>query len=299
MHIKTNIEMTFIHFVVLAICPFLLVIQNASDALYYIAAVSVCFLLCAFICFVFNRYFSKMVKVFVTAVLSTFLITIFNYYVDANNLFGLTITNQGSLAIISTMILSADIIYVENQASSNFYFLKILRTAFVFALLMIIYSVVKEFLAYGTLFLKKISAYSGLSFFRRITFNLVWLGVICAFAEIISRAISKKIENRAIEYQKIVKKIRDEKAFQYDNLRRQKLLASNVETNRIDGDKVEEIIEKESENEIVAPEEIVNETESLKEPPKKKKKKNKKLKVSKAAKVEKVFDRQTDEEDVK
>ena len=82
-------------------------------------------------------------------------------------------------------------------------------------------------------------------------------------------------------------------------MRRQKLLASNVETNRIDGDKVEEIIEKESENEIVAPEEIVNETETSKDAPKKKKKKNKKLKVSKAAKVEKVFDRQTDEEDVK
>lgn len=295
MHIKTNIEMTFIHFVILAICPLLLVVQSVNDAVYYMAAVTVCFLVCAFICFVFHRYFSKTVKVFVTAILSTFLLTIFNYYVDANNYFGLTITNDGFLAVISTMILSADIIYVDNQTASNNYFLKILRTVFVFALITFIYAVVKEFLAYGTIFTKSVTAYSGLSFFRRITFNLVWISVIASGAELISRTISKRIENRAIEYQKLVKKIRDEKAFQYDNLRRNNLLASNIETNKIDGDKVEEIIEKESENEVVEIEEIVSEEDKVVRPVRKTKKKRKKLKVSKEAKVEKVYDRQTEE----
>ena len=288
MHIKTNIEMSFVQLVILAICPLLFVVNNAYEMLYYSVIVCACFLVGAFVCFVFNRFMSKSIKVFVTALLSTFLITIFNHFVDTNQLLGLTVKDEGFFAVISTIILSANIIYIDIKASTNHYFFKIFRTAFLFVLLTIIYAVIKEFLAFGTLFTHKLFNFSGFSFFASVTFNFVLLGVICAVAEVITKIVSKRAEHRSIEYQKIVKKIRNEKAFQYDTLRRNKLLASTVETNKIDGERVEDITDKESQNETIDSELLTN-TETEEQPVKRKK--NKKFKASKETKIEKIFDK--------
>ena len=288
MHIKTNIEMSFVQLVILAICPLLFVVNNAYEMLYYSIVVCACFLIGAFVCFVFNKFMSKSIKVFITALLSTFMITIFNYFVDTNQLFGLVVKDQGFFAVISTIILSANIIYIDIKASTNHYFYKILRTAFVFVLLTVIYGVIKEFLAFGTLFRFKFFNFSGFSFFASVTFNFVLLGVICALAELIISAITKKQEQRSIEYQKIVKKIRNEKAFQYDTLRRNKLLASTIETNKIDGERVEDINDRESQNESIDSE-LLTSTETEERPVKRKR--NKKFKASKETKIEKIFDK--------
>ena len=296
MHIRTNVEMSFIHVVVLAICPLLFVMTTANEALYYMAVTAICFFASAFVCFVFNKYLSRSIKIFIVAILSSFLVTVINAVIEKYVPLGLKVPDNSVFAMLSAMVLSADIVYINTKALGN-NFVKTLRSVFTYAVLLMIYATVKEFLTYGTIFDKKLFVFSGYEFFETMIFNLIWLGLICFIAESINRYVAQKAKEKQITYQKFIKKIRNEKIFQYDNLRRKRLLDSEIETNKIDGDKVEEIKEKESENEVVDVEELsVEEEPSTKSKPKKKKKKSK-LKVSKEAKDEQAIIQQTKEED--
>lgn len=302
MHIKTKMEMSFVHIAVLAVCPLMLVMTNLNQALFFILSTALCFLLSSFVCYAFNRFLSRSLKIFIVAILSSFLVTILNFAIENYSVLGLTVEENSFFTVITTIILSTDVVYIETKALVKNFFLKQLRVIFTFAVIMAIYAVGVEFLSYGTILDRKIFKYNGFKFFETITFALIWLALICFVAELIRCVIAKRVQERNIAYQKFVKKIRNEKVFQYDNLRRKKLLISEIETNNIDGEKIEEIKEKESENEVVDMEEI-KETATTNSPaeneePKNssKKKKNKKIKVSKEAKVEKVFDRQTKED---
>lgn len=299
MHIRTNIEIGFVHVAVLAVCPLMLIMTNASQALYFVCATAVCYLISALICTMFNRYLGRSTKIFITALLSTFLVTIFDYAIENYSFLGFTDVPENSFfAVITTIILSTDIVYIETKALVRNFFVKLLRVLLSFAVITMIFAIVNEFLGYGTVFGNKLFSFKGYEFFKTITFQLLWLGLIGFIAELIYRAISKRINDKQIAYQKFVKKIRNEKVFQYDNLRRQKLLISEIETNKIDGDKIEEIKEKESENEPVGVEDITGElsSEETKSEDRSKKKKNKKLKFSKETKVEKLYDRQSKED---
>lgn len=288
MHIKTNIETSFIQIVVLAICPILLMVNSASSSLYYICATAVCFLLSTFICFVFNKYMSKTIKIFVTAVISTFAITVFNFFAEKYGILGIKVSDESYFAVLSTIILSVDNVYLEIRALINNFFIMSLRTILVFALLTFVYGVIKEFLSFGTIFDNQIiKTFAGNAFFETLVFDFIFLGVLCVICDITNRAIMKKINQKHMMYEKYVKKIRNEKKFQYDELRRKKLLATTIETNKIGGEDAEIIKEKENENETAVIEEKNEKPEEVNETPKKKKK-NKKLKVSKGAKVEKL-----------
>lgn len=304
MHLKTNIEMSFVHIAILALCPLMFMMEHLDYAIYFILATCVCYFISAIVCLMFNKFFSRSVKVFVTAILSVFIVTLFDFVIESNSLFGLTMAvhEQGAFAVISTTILSIDITYINTKAVAKNYLWKILRAMIVFAVMGLVYSTVKEFLAFGTIYKSQIfESFPGHAFCRTMAFNWLWMGIIAFVAEVINRAISKRITEKEIAYQKLLKKIRNEKVFQYDTLRRQKTLISQVETNKIDGEKVEEITEKESANEAVDMSEITEDAEETEKPEetsadKKAKKKRKKLKVSKQAKVEQVFDRQSKED---
>ena len=297
MHIRTNVELSFIHIVVLAICPLMLIMTSATQALYFISATIACFLISTVICMMFNKYLNNNVKVFLTALISVFLITMFNFAVEKYQILGLKETFSNSyFAVISVIILSIDSIFIHTKAnSSSRFFMKYARLIFVFAMLTMIYAIGKEFLAFGTIFEKRPFIYKGYEFFKLITFDFIWLGLICFFAEIIHRKASKRRSEKRITYQKFIKKIRNEKIFQYDNLRRKKLLVSEINTNKIDGDKIEEIKEKEDENEVVDVEDDAAEDADSSETPAGGKKKKKKMKFSKETKVEKLYDRQSKE----
>ena len=63
-------------------------------------------------------------------------------------------------------------------------------------------------------------------------------------------------------YQKYVRIIRNEKAFQYDKLRREKLLANQIEINRINKSDSEKIKQKVAENETIdSVQEVISEEE--------------------------------------
>ncbi len=295
MHIRTNVEMSFIHIVVLAICPLLLVMSNANQALYYVLATSVCYLISSFVCWVFNRHLNNSLKIFIVALLSSLLVTIIDYAVSNYSILGLTKQDNSFFVVITTVILSADAVYLESKALTKNFFISLIRTVLVYIIITLLFAIVKEFLAYGTIFDKKIFKYNGYEFFDSITFELLWLGLLCFVSEYIFRFVTKKLDEKKITYQKFVKKIRNEKVFQYDNLRRQKLLISEINTNKIDGEKIEEIKEKESENELVEVEESEETQETTASSVPKKKKKNRRLKFSKETKVEKVYDRQKKE----
>ena len=295
MHIKSNIEHNVIDVVILAICPLLLVMNNANAALYYILATAFCYLVSALFCLALNKYLSKTMKVFVTAVLSTFLITIFNYLITHYNILGIEPNDNNYYAVLSTIILSIDVYYIDIKAAVNNFFLRILNSALIFAVVSFVYVIVKEFLSLGTIFGWKPFVYSGYAFFETITFNFIWLALLCAICEIIFRTITKKLEAKSMAYAKLLKQIRNERVFQYDNLRRQKLLTSEVEYKFVDNEEHENIKEKVNENKSLADLDEKEPDESDEQKTVIKRKRSK-LKVSKEAKVQHVFERDSKKE---
>lgn len=295
MHIRTNIELSYIQIVMLAICPLFMIVTTLELAIYFAVATIGCYLLSAFVCYVFNKYLSHSVKIFITAILSTFIITMLNFFIEEYAFLNLSVSNNYYFVVISTIVLSTDCSYIETKALEDKFFSKLLRTALVYGLFLILYGVLKEFLAFGTVYNKKFFVYSGFDFFKTIVFDFILLGIICAIAEMVYRVILKKINDKQMMYAKFKRKIRNEKKYQYDVLRRKKLLATDVQKNVIGDDEAKEIIQKERENEDELLEETAEqpEGEEVEEPvTTKKKKKNKKLKVSKEAKIEKAFDQE-------
>ena len=291
MHIKSNIEHNIIDVVILALCPLIIIMDNSMSALYYIVATAICFVFSAIICLMLNKYLSKTMKVFITAVLSTFLITIFNYLIQEYSFLGLSASDQNYYAILSTIVMSIDIYYIDTKAVVNHYFVRVLISILVYALVSLIFIVVKEFLSFGTIFNWKPFKYSGYAFFETVVFSFIWLALLCVICEIVFRKISKFIEQRHMAYAKLLKQIKNERVFQYDTLRRQKLLSSNVEIKYVDNVDFEEILDKDNKNESLASldnddkDDVEDKTTTIK-------KKKSKLKVSKETKVQQVFDKE-------
>lgn len=294
MHIKSNIEHIVIDVIIVAICPLVLIMNDAKTALYYVAATAICLLVSAVLCLMLNKYLSKIMKVFITTVLSSFLITVFNYVIKEYGFLGLEATDKNYYAILSTIVLSIDIYYIEIKAAVNHYFARVLNSIFVFALITMIYIVIKEFLSVGTIFEWKPFKYSGFEFFNTYTFSFILLAMLAAFSSMTFRAINKHLQEKSMAYAKLLKQIKNERIFQYDSLRRQKLLTSEVEIKYVDGDEYEEIKDKDNKNESLADlvsdedgEEKERHTEGTI------KKRKSKLKVSKEAKVQHMFERST------
>ncbi|MBR7172362.1 MAG: hypothetical protein IKD36_01035 [Clostridia bacterium] len=294
MHIKSNIEHIVIDVIIVAICPLVLIMNDAKTALYYVAATAICLLVSAILCLMLNKYLSKIMKVFITTVLSSFLITVFNYVIKEYGFLGLEATDKNYYAILSTIVLSIDIYYIEIKAAVNHYFARVLNSIFVFALITMIYIVIKEFLSVGTIFEWKPFKYSGFEFFNTYTFSFILLAMLAAFSSMTFRAINKHLQEKSMAYAKLLKQIKNERIFQYDSLRRQKLLTSEVEIKYVDGDEYEEIKDKDNKNESLADlvsdedgEEKERHTEGTI------KKRKSKLKVSKEAKVQHMFERST------
>ena len=301
MHIRTNIELNMVHLAVLAVCPLMVVTLTAKTALLLIFATFICFIISAMLCYALNKYLSRNIKIFITAILSTFIITLINLILERTPILGFAASDINFFAVLSTVVLSVDIFYIDTKAVVNNYLLRVLISVLSFALILFVYSMIKEALAYGTLFESKISSFDGVEFCESITFGLILLGLIAIVAEIIYRAINTFAGDRKIAYQKFVKMVREEKEFQYDTLRRNKLLASDVQTNRVDDEAMDRIIDKTNDNEVgVLDDSKVEEKEEEVEETnvkKRKTKKNKRLKFSKEAKVEKLFDKNKQEED--
>lgn len=299
MHIKSNIELNLVHLATLAICPLLTVLVDAKMGVFFTIATMICFLSSAFVCFVFNKYLSRTMKIFITALFSTFVVTMINFMLEKFGWFGLASSDIHFFAVLSTIVLSIDIYYIDTKATSNHYFGRVLLCVAVFAVLTLTFAFVKEFLSFGTILNKQIFAFDGIGFFETITFGFIWLGLVCAFVDMIYRALGRKYKEKMMTYEKYVKQIRDEKAFQYDTLRRKKLLKSEIEIKKIADEEAEELKQKESENKALAEpvDEPKEDEESDVETKPKKKKKNKKLKVSKEAKVEKALDKASKEDD--
>lgn len=301
MHIRTNIELNMVHIVILAICPLLVASTSLNQAMFFILTTFVCFLISAFICFALNKFLSRNIKIFISAMLSTFIVTLINLFAHKLPIFGVGASDINFLAVLSTVVLCVDVYYIDTKAVVNNYLFRVLITILTFAILYFIFEFIKEPLAYGTIFSKKVSDFSGAEFCRTVTFDLLLLGVVALVAEIIYRAVTKAVGDKKIAYQKFVKLVREEKEFQYDTLRRNKLLASDVQTNRVDDEAMKEIIDRTNNNEVGVEEktekpetkEVVEESNVKK----RKTKKNRRLKFSKEAKVEKIFDKNKKEED--
>ncbi len=245
MHVRTNIEHNIIQVIIISLCPLLAVLSSCQDALLLSLLTFVCFFISAIVCSVFNKYMSRNVKIFITAILSTFIVTIFNYYLKENPVWIFEASDSNFLAVLSTICLCVDVYFIQTQAVSKNHFFTILANSALFIFIVMLYSIVCEILGYGTVFGEKLfENFSGSSFCLTITFKLLWLGLLGVSADAIYRIYFKHMEKRRVAYGKFIRKIRDEKKFQYDSLRRKKLLVSPVEINTIRADEAREIEER-------------------------------------------------------
>ena len=272
MHIKTNIEHSTVQIIVLAFCPLLLVISSVNDALFFMSGTILCLLISQIVITLFNRYLSNNVKAMLTAIISALLVIVSTILVK--DLTDKVLPETSYFIIFSTVILNAEFIYFRSKAVMKYYFFSILRMIFIYVLLGFVYAVIKEFMAYGTLFKMGLPNFLGFEFCRTIIFDLMLLASLCALFDYVVRVIDKARETQSMVYQKYVKIIRNEKTFQYDRLRREHLLTNEIEVNRLSKADAEKLKQKESENEAVesvqeavaeGEEEIVEPTEEVSE----------------------------------
>lgn len=265
MHIKTNIEHSSVQIIVLAICPLLLVVSSVNDAVLFVCGTVLCLLVSQMFISVFNKYLTNNVKAMLTAIISALLVIVATILVKEKT--DKVLPDNFYFVIFSTTILNAEFIYFNNRALTKHYFFSILKNLFIFALIVFLYSVIKEFLAFGTIYGKKLFAFSGVEFFETMIFNLLLLATLCAAFDYFVRKIDKAHETKSMVYQKYVKIIRDEKTFQYDKLRREKLLGNEIEVNRVNKEDAEKIAQKVSENEAIeSVKEVVSEETEIVEP---------------------------------
>ena len=260
MHIKTNIELSSVQIAVLAICPLIGVVGGAVDILYFLAGTFVCVFLSQLFCWIFNKYMTNSVKIFTCALISSFVV-VMGLYVT-KEIFNIVLDDNMYFIIFSSVVLCSDFIYYRHKAAVNHPFVNLIKILLIFSLIGFVFAFIREFLAFGTIFGKSVTRYLGFAFFETVASDFFILGILCFAFDILFRWIDKKIENKNIKYQKYIKTIRDEKSFQYDSLRRQKLLANNIEINNMNAKEAEKIIQKNSENEAITSVEEVLQEES-------------------------------------
>lgn len=260
MHLKTNIEHSPVQIIVLAICPLMLAMSSVNDALLMVSGTIICLVISQLFLTIFNRYLSNDVKTLLTAIISAMIVVvssmIIKEYTDK------VLPENAYLMVFSATILNAEFVYFNNKALKKHYFLNILKILLIFSVMTVLYAALKEFMAFGSIYGKKWFDFSGFAFCETIIFDLLWLATLCAIFDFIVRYIDKKRETKSMVYQKYVRIIRAEKAFQYDKLRREKLLANEIEVNRINKTDSEKIKQKQAENETIeSVSEVVSEEE--------------------------------------
>lgn len=295
MHIKTNIELNIVHMVVLAICPIMFIASNSKEAFALIIMVSAAFLVSALIASLFNKVLTRNIKIFVTAIMSSMIVTLLIYVFSQSKLMGIEFSDKYYFAALSAIVLSIDIYYIDTRAVVGNVVLRILFEMVLFAGIYMIYAIIVEFLSLGSVFGRKLFAFSGLKFFASVPFCFILLGLICAIAEAIYRVESQKFYDRKMAYEKFVKKIRNEKIFQYDTLRRKKILVNEIDVRKVGIEEIEVLKEMSNQNESMGKDD--ENVEKRKSVIMKKPKKNKKLRVSHEAKVERLFEKKSKEGD--
>lgn len=296
MHIKTNIELNIVHMVILAICPIMFLASNSNEALCLMLMAIIAFFLSSLIASLFNKVLSRNIKIFVTAIVSSLVVTLLNYSLSNFNFLGLQPSDIYYFSALSSIVLSIDIIYIDTKAVDDKILSRIFLGMVLFAGIYMIYAILIEFLAYGSVFGSQLFKFNGVEFFSSVPFGFILLGLICAISECVYKYVSQKVYDKKMAYEKFVKKIRDEKVFQYDNLRRKRVLVNSIEVRHVDAEEVDVLKELSSANEALEKNDKLDpsERQSI---IRKKPKKNKKLRVSHEAKVEKLFDRRAKEGD--
>lgn len=265
MHIKTNIEHSSVQIITLAICPLLLAISSVYNAIFFLSGTILCLIISQIFLAIFNKYLTNNVKAMLTAIISSLIVIVATILIKEKT--DKIMPENAYFIIFSTTILSAEFIYYRGKASSRHYLLDVLKIILIFAVILFVYSVIKEFMALGTLFDKQLFKFTGFEFCKTIIFDLMILASLCAIFDYFVRIIDKKIETKNMVYQKYVKIIRDEKTFQYDKLRREKLLANEIEINRVNKTDAEKIKDKQAENEAVeSVKEVISEESEISEP---------------------------------
>ena len=258
MHIKTNIEHSPVQIIVLAICPLLIAMSTVSEAVFFLCGTVICLIISQLFLMIFNRYLANDVKALLTAIVSAMIVSVASIAVKEYT--DKVLPDNAYLIIFSTTVLNAEFIYFSNKALKRHYFLNILKNLVIFSAIVFVFAVFKEFLSLGTVCDKQLFKFDGFSFCSTIIYDLLSIATLCALFDYTVRYIDKKRETKNMIYQKYVRIIRNEKAFQYDNLRREKLLANQIEVNRINKSDSEKIKQKEAENEAIeSVQEVVSE----------------------------------------
>ena len=249
MHLKTNIEHSPVQIIVLAMCPLLLAVASIYEAVFFLCGTIICLIFSHIFLMMFNRYLTNDVKTLLTALLSAMIVAVSS--IAIKEFTDKVLPDNAYLMVFSTTILNAEFIYFNNKAMKKHYFMNILKILFIYSVMMVVYAAVKEFMSLGSIWNKQLFKFDGFVFCDSIIFDLLWLASLCAISDFVVRKIDKSIETKHMVYQKYVRIIRSEKAFQYDKLRREKLLANSIEVNRINKTDSEKIKQKEAENEAI------------------------------------------------
>lgn len=261
MHLKTNVEHSSVQIIILSICPFLLAVNSLNDALFFACGTILCLIISQLFLMIFNKYLSNDIKALLTALISTMIVAVAS--IAIKEFTDKVLPENSYLIIFSTTILNAEFIYFSSKALKRHFFLNVLKNLIIFAFIMVVFSLIKEFMAFGSVYNYKLFKFDGFVFCETIIFDLLLIATLCVVFDYFVRRAEKKYETKQMIYQKYIRVIRNEKTFQYDKLRREKLLANEIEINRISKSDSEKIKQKEAENEVIdSVKEVISEEEA-------------------------------------
>ena len=151
-----------------------------------------------------ERIADKNLRAFIIAILSATIIVLGEYVIEIIG-HEFLLANVDSLKWVLLSVVSLCIVptYFETRLTNRYYFVNMFYSLFAFLVMLIVYSVIIEFLSYGTFAgMVVIEGFTGFTFAMQLFFQLLLIGVMVIIANI----IYQKSEDRKMQFDLLVEK---------------------------------------------------------------------------------------------
>ncbi len=242
-----------IFIITLAIIPLISVAKTLNEVVFLGLLVGLTYIISISIVSIFENLVDRNLRFFVFILIACAIVTVLNYIFSTfpNSLY----TDAGSkinYCLISSSILSLQIIYYNSKKELTHYFFKLLVQVPSFLFMYFLFGFIREIVAYGSIWNANLG-FKGLTFFQNTAGALLILAFMCAFINAYWLNASKKRQQYDLLVEKYKMKInvsRNEarvnlvnesevKNFGVDELYDETLLDNNILKNK-QGDKKDE-----------------------------------------------------------
>jgi len=193
-----------LYIVAVAMCCICSICTTFYQALFFGLVTIVIALFCINIVSFVERIADKNLRAFIIAILAAVIVVLGEYVIEimANEFL---LANASGIKWVLLAVVSLCIVptYFETRLTNRYYFVNMFYSLFAFLVMILVYSIVIEFLGYGTFAgMVVIQGFAGFEFALQLFFQLFVIGVMVIIANI----IYQKSEDRKMQFDLLVEK---------------------------------------------------------------------------------------------